>query len=133
MRYHLDTNTCVDFLRGRSEPLRDRLRSQLPREVRIPSMVKAELLFGAARSRDPDGETAKVEAFLDAFVIEPFGGAAARRYAAIRAVLAAQGQVIGPNDLVIAATVLAAEGILVTDNTREFERVPGLALANWRE
>ncbi|MDR2373720.1 MAG: type II toxin-antitoxin system VapC family toxin [Bifidobacteriaceae bacterium] len=133
MTFYLDANTCVEFLRGRSQAVRDRLREQAPRDVRLPAMVKAELLFGAARSRDPQAESAKVKAFLDGFEIEAFGSRAAARYGEIRSALERAGQAIGPNDLIIAATVLAAGGTLVTHNIKEFERVPGLALADWQQ
>ncbi|MDR1799371.1 MAG: type II toxin-antitoxin system VapC family toxin [Bifidobacteriaceae bacterium] len=84
------------------------------------------------RSDRPEQNTEAVRRFLAPFAIQPFDSAAAIHYAAIRAGLEATGQVIGPNDLLIAATVLAAGGVLVTHNTKEFSRVPGLLLENWQ-
>ena len=132
MRFFLDTNTCIAFLRGRPESVRDRLQAVRADEVAVPAMVEAELLFGAVRCREAGTELAKVRAFLAPFRVEPFGSDAAEAYAIIRADLERKGQVIGPNDLVTAATVLAARGTLVTRNTREFARVPGLALEDWQ-
>jgi tRNA(fMet)-specific endonuclease VapC len=131
--FYLDTNTYVEFLRGRSPTVGDRLRAQTPSNVRLPSMVKAELLFGAAMSRDPEAEAAKVNAFIDAFEIEAFGSGAAAQYAETRSALQRAGQAIGPNDLVIAATVLATGGTLVTHNVEEFQRIPGLNVADWQQ
>ncbi|MDR1078188.1 MAG: type II toxin-antitoxin system VapC family toxin [Propionibacteriaceae bacterium] len=130
--FYLDTNACVVFLRGKSEALRDRLLAEPPSRLAIPSIVEAELLLGARLSADPDATAAAVRAFLAPFAVEPFGSAAAPHYAAVRATLQKRGELIGPNDLIVAATVLAAGGVLVTHNTKEFVRVPGLLLEDWQ-
>jgi len=129
--YLLDTNTCIRYVNGECEQVRRRLASLSPGEVFLCSMVKAELLFGAAKSRSPDRTRTALESFFAAFGAFPFDGAAASTYATIRARLEREGTPIGPNDLVIAATALANGTILVTHNIREFGRVTGLACEDW--
>lgn len=94
-------------------------------------MVVAELLVGAAKSARPDRSHDVVVAFLRPFEIVAFDASAARAYSVIRADLEDRGESIGANDLVIAATTIASAGVLVTANTREFGRVPGLRLQDW--
>ena len=91
----------------------------------------AELLYGTLRSADPPHNRALVEHFCRRFVSLPFDDRAADSYAAIRADLAATGQLIGPNDLLIAAIALANSVVLVTHNIREFGRVGGLRVEDW--
>lgn len=131
MIHLLDTNTCIRYLNGESEQVRQRLASLSPGEVFLCSMVKAELLFGAAKSRSPERTWTPLERFFAAFGSLPFDDAAASTYATIRAGLEREGTPIGPNDLVIAATALANGAILVTHNLREFGRVTGLACEDW--
>jgi tRNA(fMet)-specific endonuclease VapC len=95
------------------------------------SVVRAELLFGAFRSKRQTQNLERTNAFLAGFQSLPFDDEAAYRYALIRAELSAKGQLIGPNDLLIAATALAHGAILVTHNSAEFSRVPGLLIEDW--
>lgn len=127
----LDTNVCIDALKGRSAGVVDQIRRCWPGDLKIPSMVKAELYLGAERSCRPDRTLRRVRAFLRPFEVVPFDSGAAEHYGRIRAVLERAGTPIGPADLVIAATVLSRAGLLVTHNTREFARVPGLPLEDW--
>lgn len=129
--YFLDTKTCIYFLNGTSESVKTRLLETAPDEVAIPSVVKAELLFGAHKSRKKAENIEKVERFLAPFEISPFSGAMAAAYAEIRNDMEARGEPIGPNDLFIAAIVKSCGGILVTNNDREFSRVAGLGVENW--
>jgi tRNA(fMet)-specific endonuclease VapC len=101
-------------------------------EVALCSVVKAELLYGAERSRERERNRAQIEAFVDGLKSLPFDDAAAEAYATVRSKLAEQGTPIGPNDLMIAAIALANELILVTHNVREFERVEGLWIEDWQ-
>ena len=129
--WFLDTNTCIYFLNGTHSSVRDRLLSTPPVDISIPAIVKAELLVGASKSNQRDVVLEKVNRFLEPFDIVPFGDGTTLIYASIRATLESQGNIIGPNDLLIAATVLHHNGILVTNNVREFSRVPGLQIENW--
>lgn len=96
------------------------------------AVVKAELFFGAMKSINPAQSLSKQNGFLNQFVSLPFDDAAAEYYAQIRAHLAKVGTPIGPNDLLIAAIARAHNLTLVTHNTREFQRVPALALQDWK-
>lgn len=93
-------------------------------------MVKAELLFGAEKSKDTRNNTERVREFLFPFEIVPFDDKETYVYARIRRDLEKKGNPIGPNDLLIASTVLANDGVLVTNNESEFTRIPGIALEN---
>lgn len=127
----LDTNTCIRYLNGRAPRVRQRLQAHRRDEIAVCSIVKGELFFGAAKSNDPARTLARQQQFLSRFVSLPFDDAAAQRYAQIRAALFAAGTPIGPLDMQIAAIALANGLILVTHNTREFARVPGLTLDDW--
>jgi tRNA(fMet)-specific endonuclease VapC len=102
-----------------------------PGEVGLCSVVKAELAFGAFRSNDSRSNLAKVATLFGQLPSLPFDDAAAEIYGQIRATLTAQGNVIGPNDLLIAAITLAHGAILVTRNIHEYSRVSGLSIENW--
>ena len=131
--YMLDTNILVDFLRGKSRLIYDKLRETDARLFEIPMVVKAELLLEAEKSNDPERERLKVESLLLPFRTVPFDDECAYQYARIRAALEKQGTTIGANDYLIAATALARSAILVTNNADEFKRVPGLSMEEWRE
>ena len=127
----LDTDICVAFLRGTSSTVRDRLL-RLPRiSFALPAIVVAELFLGVEKSNHQRGHTTKVEEFVDSFQIVGFGRDAARFYARIRATLESEGEPIGANDYLVASTVIAEKGKLVTGNVREFKKVPGLKIENW--
>jgi tRNA(fMet)-specific endonuclease VapC len=129
--HFLDTNTVIYALKGTFPGIPQRIRERSPDEIKIPSIVEAELLYGAEKSSRRTRTLGIVGRFLAPFEIVPFGSQAARHYATIRGELESRGLPIGPNDLVIAATVLARSGVLVTHNTREFERVSALCLEDW--
>jgi len=122
----LDTDVCIDALRGPSHDLRARLEPLTPRAIGVPAIVLAELLLGAAKSSDPERARTAVLSLLEPFRIVSFDAAAARDYARVRAALESDGRTIGANDLIVAATVLANGGTLLTRNLAEFSRVPGL-------
>jgi tRNA(fMet)-specific endonuclease VapC len=131
MIYLLDTNTCIKYLNGRSERIRQALEARSPDEVTVCSVVKAELFYGAMKSAQPERNLAKQHLFLNRFASFAFDDNAAQTYGQIRAKLERLGLPIGPNDLLIAAIASANNATLVTHNTREFSRVTGLQLADW--
>jgi tRNA(fMet)-specific endonuclease VapC len=131
MNYFLDTNICIYYLKGLYPALVDRFYQHSVSEIKIASIVKAELLFGAKKSKKQEDNTKKVEQFLLPFEIVSFDDRAAVRYAEIRAEMAFAGTPIGPNDLIIAATVITNNGTLITNNENEFSRVEGLLIENW--
>jgi tRNA(fMet)-specific endonuclease VapC len=131
MMHFLDTNICIYFLNGTYEAIGNHFRKISPKEIQIPSIVKAELLFGLEKSKRKNEIKEKYEQFLDAFEIIPFDDSAAYQYANIRFELEKKGNLIGGNDLIIASTVLSRQGILITHNVKEFKRVPGLFVEDW--
>jgi tRNA(fMet)-specific endonuclease VapC len=131
--YLLDTNTCIRYLNGQSPSVKNQLDQLTPRVVRLCSVVRAELLYGAGKSRVRERTLAALRVFLGAFVSLPFDDRAAEVYAEMRVQLERLGTPIGPNDLLIAAIALAHEATLGTHNRREFARVSGLACEDWEE
>ena len=131
MNFYLDTDTCILFLRGKDGRLLEHVQRHWPEDIKIPSMVKAELLLGVEKSLRRDETAAAVRAFLHPYEIVPFDGNAADCYASLRADLERTGHVIGPNDLIIAATVISRQGRLVTHNTKEFSRIRELKTVDW--
>jgi tRNA(fMet)-specific endonuclease VapC len=128
-RFVLDTDAVVDVLRG-NRRVAAQLAALSPEDIGVTSMTVAELFYGAAASREPDRSRGEVERFLDQVRILAFGRRAAVLHAKLRWLLRAQP--IGPNDLVIAATALAAGAVLVSSNTGEFIRIPELRVESWR-
>lgn len=127
----LDTNPCIQVLRGRDSAVIETYRATLPDLIFLPSIVVAELLLGARKSQRPSAG-AEVELFVSAHEILPFGESEAQSYADIRAYLETNGQKIGANDLLVAATAIVHKATLVTHNTGEFNRVPGLRILDWQ-
>jgi tRNA(fMet)-specific endonuclease VapC len=128
--YLLDSNAWIGHLR---QNVTTRLHQIRPADVVLCSVVLAELWFGAERS-DPSRRAANlalISRLRLQFISIPFDDSAAKEYGSIRAHLAAIGQPIGPNDLLIAAIAVANGFALVTHNTAEFRRVPGLVLEDW--
>jgi tRNA(fMet)-specific endonuclease VapC len=132
--YLLDTNTCIGWLRQNQPQIVARIQAQTPTDIVLCSVVVAELLFGVERS-DPAhrANTAlRVDQLRQQFRSLPFDDAAAEPYGRIRADLTARGLTIGGNDMLIAAIALANGCTLVTHNTAEFSRVPGLVIEDWQ-
>lgn len=129
-RYLLDTNILSDLVRRPRGIIRDRLSKVGGDNVYTSVIVAAELRFGVAKvgSRRLENE---VEERLRRLEIRPFAPPTDRIYADLRADLERRGTPIGANDLWIAAQALHDGSVLVTDNTRELGRVPGLAVENW--
>jgi len=131
MTYFLDTNICIYFLKGVSENILHKLKQTNPTKIKIPSIVKAELLFGVEKSIQKKRNAELVKNFLSPFEIIPFDEVSAEYYPKVRYSLEKKGMSIGPNDLFIASIVLAYKGTLVTNNAKEFKRIKGLKLINW--
>lgn len=129
----LDTNICIYFLKGTYPQIRTRLMQHGPEDIKIPVIVKAELLYGAAKSDKRKENEKNIAGFLEPFEIVPFDDSATACYADIRSKAEIKGSPVGPNDLIIAATVLSQNGVLVTNNTKEFQRIQELMVENWVE
>ena len=134
MSYLLDANMWIALLRWRNAEVLARLKQHLPEEVLLCSVVLAELWYGAEHGHPNHREKnyALVNELESRYRSLPFDTAAARDYALIRAQLTSAGQPIGPNDTMIAAIARSQSATLVTNNTSEFCRVPGLSLENWQ-
>jgi len=133
MTYLLDTNVWVAFLRDSHSPVVPRLRAVRPEEVRVCSVVIAELHYGCLCSAKPELNRGKVESLTRPYSSLPFDDAAAEQFASLRRHLESRGAPIGPYDLQIAAIALAHGCTLVTHNTQEFSRVPGLSVEDWEQ
>ncbi|MBE7411703.1 MAG: type II toxin-antitoxin system VapC family toxin [Leptospiraceae bacterium] len=131
MIYFLDTNICVYFLKGLYQPIVDNIQNTNPNNIKIPSIVKAELLYGAEKSQNKTRNLANINRFLEPFEVISFDDTCSIAYSKIRSLLELKGAIIGPNDYIIAATVLAKNAILVTNNTKEFKKVHNLKIENW--
>jgi tRNA(fMet)-specific endonuclease VapC len=129
MRYLLDTKVAIALLRdGDSKPAR-RIRREEPRDVAVSAIVAHELFYGAFKSRRAAENVALIDALQ--FEVIEFDREDARQAGEVRALLAACGGTIGPFDVLIAGQALARNLTLVTHNTGEFGRVPGLAIEDW--
>jgi tRNA(fMet)-specific endonuclease VapC len=126
----LDTNTLSDLIRNPRGALVRRLGSTDPDAVCTSVVVACELRFGAKR-KGSDALTSRVEQLLESLTVFPLDQPADQHYADIRAVLERAGTPIGSHDLFIAAHARSLGMTLVTHNTREFERVPGLRVEDW--
>jgi len=131
--YFLDANTCIYYLNGKYDSVRRRLLSTPPNNIAIPSVVKAELLLGSYKSKKRKDNLEKLEKFLQPFEVIPFFDLVTYVYADIRSTLEKTGQIVGPHDLIIASIVKFHDGILVTNNVVEFQRIKGLKIENWIE
>jgi tRNA(fMet)-specific endonuclease VapC len=129
--WFLDTNTCIYYLKGKSAPVCEQLLRCRPDDIKIPALVKAELWLGVLGSQRRQENEERLLAFLAPFEVVSFDDACTRPYAELRLHTESTGRLVGPNDMVIAATVLAHGGVLVTNNEGEFRRVPGLQVENW--
>lgn len=128
----LDTNTCIYIINNRPPNVLERFRKYKAGEVGISSIAASELAYGVAKSGSVRNRKA-LEMFLAPLQILPFDSQCLWFYADLRASLEKQGLSIGPMDTLIAAQTLSIDGTLVTNNIKEFMRVPKLKLDNWFE
>ncbi|MDO9002186.1 MAG: type II toxin-antitoxin system VapC family toxin [Aquabacterium sp.] len=129
-RFLLDTNICIYTIKQTPLAVIERLRQHASDTLAVSSITAAELYFGVAKSGSARNRLA-LSQFLSSLQILPFDQAAADVYGNVRAHLERSGTPIGPLDTQIAAHALALGFTMVTNNTREFERVPGLKVENW--
>jgi tRNA(fMet)-specific endonuclease VapC len=131
MKWMLDTNICIAIIRRQPEVAIKRLRGKSVGQVGVSAVTVAELQYGAAKSTRSEPARSALSEFLLPLEVAPFDEAACVRYGVIRAKLEAAGKPIGPLDALIAAHALSLGVVLVTNNLREFRRVPGLTVEDW--
>ena len=130
IRYMLDTNVCVDLLRGRNRGI-VRYIERHADELAISTIVVAELQHGVFKSNNPTRHLNILANFFAPFEILPFDELAAGTYGRVRSSLERVGTPIGPLDTLIAAHALSLDCTMVTNNENEFRRVDGLMVENW--
>ena len=130
-RYLLDTDICIYTAKARPPEFARRLGSLAPGSVAMSVVTLGELVFGAERSQARERAMGKLARLIELIPVLGLPESAGRHYGRIRAALTAAGTPIGNNDLWIAAHAAADALILVSNNSREFERVPGLQVENW--
>jgi len=131
MRYLLDTNIWIQFLNKRNPHLVNRLASHSTGDLAVCSIVRAELLHGARKYSNSPEREARVRKALKPLASLPFDTDTASHYAEIRDRLEREGRIIGNNDLMIAAIARQHQLTLVTNNTKEFERIPDISPDDW--
>lgn len=133
MKYFLDTNIIIYALNGKYPLIEQHFASVPSQSIVIPTIVLAEIEYGARKSKNYAKTIKMYNQFTSVFEKIPFSERASEYYGVIRSNLETKGQLIGSNDLIIASIVLAEKGILVTNNTKEFSRIQGLQIENWTE
>jgi tRNA(fMet)-specific endonuclease VapC len=131
--YFLDTNICIYYLRGLYKSIEEHFKLTSNQEIKIPIIVKAELIYGIEKSRLKEKNRSIYNKFIEAFEIVNLDDESLNQYAKIRLSLEKDGIIIGSNDLLIASIVAAHNGILITHNTKDFERIAGLRIEDWTE
>ena len=133
MTYMLDTNICIYIMKNKPEKVLRRFKEELNNGIGISSITLAELEYGMKHSSNPAQNEQALLRFLVPLSVLPFGTDAASEYGTIRSFLQNKGTPIGPLDMLIAAHAKSEGLVMVTNNVREFERVPGLEIENWAE
>ena len=131
MRYMLDTNICIYLIKHKPVIVLERFKQTVISEISISSITVSELFYGVSKSSKPEQNFMALTQFLAPMEILPFGGEAAQYYGDLRAHLEKQGTPIGSLDMLIAAHALSLASTLVTNNAKEFNRVPSLKIENW--
>ncbi len=131
MRFMLDTNICIYVIKKNPPQAAERVRALRPFEIGISSVTLAELEYGVAKSGRPEQNKEALTSFLAPLEIAPFDDFAAICYGEIRTHLEKSGLSIGAMDLMIASHARSLDVVLVSNNLREFQRVPGLKVENW--
>ena len=132
-RYLLDTNICIYIRQNKPEQVLSRFRKLRPGEAVLSVITYGELLYGAAKSAHRTAALDRLRELVHLLPAMPLPETVAEAYGAMRAELESKGEMIGNNDLWIAAHALAAGLTLVTNNEKEFRRVRGLKVQNWAE
>jgi len=131
MKYMLDTNICIYLIKQQPRQMIDKFQGIAPGEITISTVTVAEMMYGVGKSQHKEKNKAALESFLAPLEIVDFNFRAAQHYGVVRAYLEKKGKPIGAYDLMIAAHALSLGLVLVTNNEREFQRIPDLIVENW--
>ena len=132
MKYLLDTNVCIQILKGDSDRIKSKIATIPNEKISIPSVVRYELFYGAYKSNNQEKTLSRIIEFLDTFDTAEFNDDVAQVCGKIRASLEKKGKPIGPYDLMIAATAMKNDFVLISNNTREFHRIENIKLEDWQ-
>ncbi len=130
LKYMLDTNIVIYTIKNRPQQVREAFKKHAG-QMCMSSVTWGELVYGAEKSAQPERNLADIESLAARLDVSPFGDQAAAHFGQLRAELYRQGKPIGPYDMMLAGHARSLGLILVTNNLKEFERVPGLRVENW--
>lgn len=131
MKYMLDTNTCVYIIKRKPLNVIERFKEIEISQIGISAITLSELLYGVSKSSKPKQNQLALAQFVAPLEILPYGDEAAQYYGSLRVRLERQGSPIGSLDMLIAAHALWLDCILITNNEKEFNRIPNLKTDNW--
>lgn len=131
MKFLLDTNICIYIIKQKPAKVLEKFQRLNPSDVGISSITLAELEYGIAKSQQSEKNRMALNQFLISLEIVKFDEKASNIYGVVRAELERKGLVIGAMDMLIAAHAISLDLILVTNNVKEFSRIPNLRLENW--
>ena len=131
MKYMLDTNTCIYIIKRKPQGVLDRFKRMKISQIGISSITLSELFYGVSKSSKPEQNQIALIQFIAPLEIVAYSHETSQYYGDLRAQLEKQGTPIGSLDILIAAHALSIDCILVTNNEKEFMRVPNLKIENW--
>ncbi len=131
MKFMLDTNICIYIIKRKPIEIIERFKQTDISQIGISSITLSELVYGVSKSSRPDQNQIALTQFVAPLEILPYGDDAAQYYGDLRVHLEKQGTPIGSLDMLIAAHALSIDCILVTNNEKEFSRIPNLKIDNW--
>ena len=131
MIYMLDTDICIYTIKRKPSSVVNRLEQLKPGELAMSAITFAELVNGAKKSKYVEANMERLNDLSELIDVRPFDRQAALFYGSVRSSLEKRGEVIGGNDLLVAAHALSLDWTLVTNNEKEFRRVEGLRVENW--
>ncbi len=131
IRFMLDTNTCIYIIKQKPAKVIERFRQTEVSQIGISSITLSELQFGVAKSSRPEQNQIALTQFVAPLEIMAYDDGAAQYYGDLRACLERAGAPIGAMDMLIAAHALSLDCILITNNQKEFARIPNLKIDNW--
>jgi tRNA(fMet)-specific endonuclease VapC len=131
MKFMLDTNTCIYIIKQKPPDVIERFKLTEISKIGISSITMSELLYGVSKSSKPEQNQIALIQFIAPLEILSYGGEAAQYYGELRIHLEKQGTPIGSLDMLIAAHALSIDCTLITNNEKEFIRIPNLKIDNW--